>query len=79
MAKKRGAALRAKKRGDDAAEKLIEKTIETEEVSKFEAKADEDLFMIDTRPDAAAAMSLATKKRKPSESRTASLNVAQRC
>ena len=77
MAKKRGAALRAKKRGDEAAEELIEKTIETEEVSKFEAKADEDLFMIDTRPDAAAAMSLATKKRKPSESRTASLNVAQ--
>jgi len=80
MAKKKGAANRAKRRGDIAADELMESMLETQEVSKFEAKADEELFVLDTRPDAAAAMHLAAKnakKRKPSESRTASLNVAQ--
>mmetsp|Transcript_8283 Transcript_8283/g.12475 ORF Transcript_8283/g.12475 Transcript_8283/m.12475 type:complete len:472 (-) Transcript_8283:50-1465(-) len=51
MGKKKGAAIRAQKRADEAAAELLEQTIENQEVAKYEAKEDNELFVLDSTPD----------------------------
>lgn len=51
MGKKRGAVIRAKKRANEAAEELLNQTLENKESARFEAKANEELFVIDSTPD----------------------------
>jgi len=75
MAKKRGAVLRAKKRADEAAAELLDQTIENQESSKFEAKDDSELFVLDTKADIGVT-GLGNKKRKPVAIST-ELNVKQ--
>ena len=48
MGKRRGAAIRAKKRADAAALELADAQIEHKELARFEAKPDDELFVIDT-------------------------------
>lgn len=80
MAKKKGMSRRIKKRADLAAKELEEKTIENKEIVEYEEKADDELFVLDTAPDAASANLIATqqKKRKAAEeAKLSALNVKQ--
>ena len=47
MGKKRGAAIRAKKRADAAAQELADARIDRSELARFESKPDDELFVID--------------------------------
>jgi len=77
MAKRKGgSAQRARKRINAGAKDLTDQTIQNQEESKFEAKADDELFVIDTKPDAAAAALLA-KRKKTSVGAPTTLNVKQ--
>jgi len=64
MGKRKGAAIRAKQRGDAAATKLVDQQIQNEESSRFKSKSNTELFVLDTTPDAAVARAMATKKKK---------------
>eukprot|EP00555_Chaetoceros_dichaeta_P010506 CAMPEP_0198253108 /NCGR_PEP_ID=MMETSP1447-20131203/3567_1 /TAXON_ID=420782 /ORGANISM="Chaetoceros dichaeta, Strain CCMP1751" /LENGTH=452 /DNA_ID=CAMNT_0043938633 /DNA_START=29 /DNA_END=1387 /DNA_ORIENTATION=- len=64
MGKRKGAAIRAKQRGDAAATKLVDQQIQNEESSRFESKSNTELFVLDTTPDAAVTRAMATKKKK---------------
>lgn len=77
MGKRKGAAKRAKKRADEAAKELVDQTIEKQEVSKFEAKDDSELFVLDTKADASTAVSLKSKKRKSTDKISTEFNVKQ--
>ena len=73
MGKKRGAVIRAKKRADEAAEELLNQTIENKESAQYEAKSNEELFTIDKTADVATALaSQKTKKRSLRESSSSS-------
>lgn len=68
MGKKRGAVIRAKKRADEAAEELLNQTIENKESAQYEAKSNEELFIIDNTPDATTISQKKKKKRSLHES-----------
>ena len=76
MGKKRGAVIRAKKRANEAAAELLEQTIDNEENARFEAKEDDELFVIDTTPDPSKA-SLVTSKKNKKRKQESSLNLKQ--
>lgn len=66
MGKKRGAVVRAKKRGDEAAAELLEQTIDNQEIARFEEKEDSELFVIDNAPKGAIVSAEKKNKRKQS-------------
>lgn len=74
--RKQGSAKRAKKRADAAAKELVEQTIEKQESSKFEAKDDGELFVLDSKADTSV-VGLDIKKRKATNKITSDLNVKQ--
>lgn len=76
MGKRRGAAQRAKKRAEVAAAELVDQTLQNQESSKYEAKDDSELFVLDRKADAAVAR-LVTKKRKTTDKISTDLNLKQ--
>ncbi len=64
MGKKKGAVIRAKKRADEAAAELLNQTIENKESARYEAKANDELFVIDNTPDVTKTGLFKTNKKK---------------
>jgi nucleolar protein 53 len=80
MGKRKGAAIRAKKRADIAAAELVDQTLQKQESSKFEAKDDGELFVLDTKADVRmgdVGLETETNKRKSTDKKTTDLNVKQ--
>lgn len=63
MGKRKGAAIRAKRRADAAALTLQDQKIQNEESSRFESKSNKELFVLDTTADAALIRAQALKKK----------------
>jgi len=64
MGKRKGAALRAKKRADVAAAELLNQQIKNKDLDKFASKTNQELFVLDNTPDAAVTLALAKKKER---------------
>lgn len=65
MGKKKGAAIRARKRAKAAAEELAEKAAEQNTAARVEAKSDADLFVVDTVANTSV-LSRAEKRKRDS-------------
>mmetsp|Transcript_15129 Transcript_15129/g.18435 ORF Transcript_15129/g.18435 Transcript_15129/m.18435 type:complete len:438 (+) Transcript_15129:102-1415(+) len=77
MGKKRGAVIRAKKRADAAALELTKQTFDNQELDQLEAKADSELFVLDTKPDSSNSSNVVNKKKRKSDVKKSSLDVKQ--
>jgi len=64
MGKRKAAAVRAKKRADVAASQLLDQQLKNKETAKFASKSDQELFVLDSTPDAALSLALAKKKER---------------
>uniref|UniRef100_A0A6U6HF66 Ribosome biogenesis protein NOP53 n=1 Tax=Odontella aurita TaxID=265563 RepID=A0A6U6HF66_9STRA len=62
--RKQGASLRAKRRADAAAKEIVETTASKVATSRIESKPDDELFVLDSAPDAVHHLAVPKKKRK---------------
>jgi nucleolar protein 53 len=77
MGKRRRAAIKAKKRADEAASKLLDQTIDNQESARYEAKEDNELFVLDSAADPSVAIVSKKQKRKQEQQKKSSLDLKQ--